>query len=87
MRSPKLLTVVLISAALLPIMAANAADEVQCAAAWRQADANGDGQLQPEEAANLATTGSADDAAALMTESEFMDACLKGMFDSIFQQQ
>jgi len=76
-----------ILALLVTLVAVQAADQAQCAAAWRATDINGDGHLQPEEAANLAPTGTADDAAAMMTENEFMDACLKGMFDSIFEPE
>jgi hypothetical protein len=64
-----------------------AADQAQCEGAWLKADANKDGQLQPEEVANLAPANSSDDAAIQMTEDEFMDACKKGVFDSIFTPQ
>ncbi len=69
------------------IVASQAADQAQCESAWLKADANRDGRLQPEEVANLAPAKSADDAAVTMTEAEFMDACQKGMFDSIFAPQ
>ena len=66
------------------LVAAQAADQAQCEAAWLKADANRDGQLQPEEIANLAPANTADDGAVMMSEAEFLDACKKGMFDSIF---
>lgn len=69
------------------LVAAQAADQAQCEGAWLKADSNRDGQLQPEEVANLAPVNTADDGAVMMTEAEFMDACKKGMFDSIFTPQ
>jgi hypothetical protein len=69
------------------VVATQAADQAQCEGAWLKADSNKDGQLQPEEVANLAPTSAGDDAAVLMSESEFMDACKKGVFDSIFTPQ
>ena len=63
---------------------AQAADQAQCEAAWLKADVNKDGQLQPEEVANLAPADTGDDAVVTMSEAEFLDACKKGMFDSIF---
>ena len=69
------------------IIASQAADQAQCEAAWLKADANRDGRLQPEEVVNLAPANTATDAAVTMTEAEFLDACEKGMFDSIFAPQ
>jgi hypothetical protein len=69
------------------VVATQAADQAQCEGAWLKADANRDGRLQPEEIANLAPAKTGDDAAVMMTEAEFMDACKKGMFDSIFTPQ
>ena len=84
----KALILLLLSIVLAATLAASqAADQAQCEAAWLKADANKDGQLQPEEIANFAPADSADDAAVQMTEAEFMDACQKGMFDSIFTPQ
>lgn len=69
------------------VTAAPAADQAQCEGAWVKADVNKDGLLQPEEGASLAPANTSDDAAVQMTEAEFMDACKKGMFDSIFTTQ
>jgi len=68
-------------------VAAQAADQAQCEAAWLKADANRDGRLQPVEIVNLAPAKSGDEAAVMMTEAEFMDACKQGVFDSIFEPQ
>jgi len=43
--------------------------------------------LQPVEIVNLAPAKSGDEAAVMMTEAEFMDACKQGVFDSIFEPQ
>ena len=69
------------------VIAAKAADQAQCEGAWIKADVNKDGQLQPEEVANLAPANTGDDAAIQMTEDEFMDACKKGMFDTFLAPQ
>ena len=60
-----------------------AADEAKCAAAWLKADANGDGILQGEEAVNLVPQGTGTETPIQMTESEFMDTCKKGYFDTL----
>jgi len=69
------------------VVATQAADQAQCESAWLKADVNRDGRLQPEEVVNLAPANTATEAAVTMTEAEFMDACTKGMFDSIFTPQ
>ena len=60
-----------------------AADEAICSSVWMKTDANGDGILQGEEAVNLVPEGTGVETPIEMTEAEFIDACMKGYFDSL----